>query len=119
MEIIYKGRICTGVQTNASLNILRDSLLKVDLLWSIDLFFDIHEQRGCLFVCALLADKEIEIRNILEIILQHDSLSTGELYCYGEHPNDVRRFVLTNGRLYEQQANIEYEEPGRMIYQRI
>ena len=117
--IIYRGTIRTEQLEEPILKSLENELLKIDLPWDTEAILEIDNNIGTLSYCALLANKEAEIRQALETVIKHSPNATGMLYCYGDHSHDIRRFIVRNERLYEQTTTIEYEEPGRCIYVRI
>lgn len=118
--IVYKGTVRTEQHLDESaLKVLENELLKIDLPWDTEAIFEIDNYIGTLSFCALLSNKEAEIRLALETVIRSSPNATGAIYCYGDHSHDIRRFIVRNGRLYEQASTIEYEEPGRCIFVRI
>lgn len=115
-QTIYKGSIITDSQDYSILTVLRDKLLKIDLPWDTEVMFSIDTCRGFLSFCALLDNKERCVLDAVSCVVQMCEKSSGAIYCYGDHSHDIRRFVVAKGRVYEQKAEVEYEEPGRVVF---
>lgn len=112
MYIVYRGYISIGA--DAEIDLVKQSLSKLDLPWNGDVIFD--PDNGYLGFCAILENKELEVRDAIKTIATHCPNAHGDIYCYGDNYGDLRRFVLEKSFVFEQRANIEYDEPGRVIF---
>lgn len=115
-QIIYKGIVDTGEQEVALLEYLAKRLRLVDLPWDTEMVFTIGERTGLFSCCALLEGKEQLLKEALELMIKTCPESYGAIGCYGDHAYDVRRLVIRNGRMYEQTCEIEYADPGKIIF---
>lgn len=118
-HIIYKGSIDIGQQNQKILLDLSNRLKKIDLPWDSEIVFSTENDYGMLSFCALLEGKEIKIQEALTVVIEAFPRSHGSVFCYGDNPFDIRRLIVLDARIYEQKAEVEYEEPGRVIFVRI
>jgi len=71
-----------------------------------------------LFIFHRSSNSELKIREVIQKFVQDFPGSYGSVLCYGECFGDIRRFFVRDDRVYEQMAEVEFADPGLMIYMR-